>query len=166
MYAATPLASRSSRSCAGSPVMRAVTTTSVGARSSLPDVPGLACSSSCLSRSRAFGPTTRNRHGLVRWWLGAQRASSNKSSSVWRSTGSGRYALWVRRLRMASSTCIGQERVGEVERQLEYVGVASARAEAEPPQQGPGRQVVDERGRVESLDLVVVTRVSRAVRRR
>ena len=36
------------------------------------------------------GPSTRNRHGLVRWWLGAQRASSSSSSSVSRGTGSRR----------------------------------------------------------------------------
>ena len=54
--------------------------------------------------SSAPGPRTRKRHGLVRWWLGAHRASSNSSSSSSRPTGSGANTLWVRRVRIASST--------------------------------------------------------------
>ena len=46
-----------------------------------------------FSRSSASGPSTRNRHGLVRLWLGAQRASSNSSSSVSRGTGLGSVRL-------------------------------------------------------------------------
>src|SRR6185503_2155737 len=57
----------SSSSCCGSPVCTTLATTSVGARSSLlasgPAHP--------FSRSRASGPSTRKRHGLVRWWFGA-----------------------------------------------------------------------------------------------
>ena len=50
---------------------RAETATSVGARSSLAAASAPAAS---LSRASAAGPRTRKRHGLVRWWLGAQRA--------------------------------------------------------------------------------------------
>ena len=49
-------------------------TTSVGARSSFDLDSGPAAS---FSRSSARGPTTLNRQGFVRWWLGAHRASSN-----------------------------------------------------------------------------------------
>ena len=52
------------------------TTISVGARSSLAAPSGPATS---LSRSSARGPTTRKRQGAVRWWFGAQRASSSSS---------------------------------------------------------------------------------------
>src|SRR4051794_34496886 len=86
-----------------SPICIALATTRVGARSSLGADSGPAAR---FSRSSASGPTTRKRHGLVRLWFGAQRASSNSSSSVSRSSGSGVYALWVRRVRMASSACI------------------------------------------------------------
>ena len=43
-----------------------------------------------LERLERGGPSTRKRHGFVRWWLGAQRASSNSSSSVAGSTGPAR----------------------------------------------------------------------------
>ena len=76
--------------------------TSVGARSSLTAASGPAAA---LSRSSASGPSTRKRHGFVRLWLGAQRASSNSASSVARSTGSGRVGL----VRAA-----GADQVGEV----------------------------------------------------
>src|SRR3982750_4565785 len=77
-----------------SPICVALATTSVGARSSFGADSGPAA---CFSFSSARGPTTRKRHGLVRLWLGAQRASSNSSSSIARSTGSLVYALCVRR---------------------------------------------------------------------
>ena len=56
-----------------------VATISVGARSSLAAASGPAASFSAASAS---GPSTRKRQGLVRLWFGAQRASSNSSSSV------------------------------------------------------------------------------------
>src|SRR4051794_32660699 len=84
-----------------SPIWIADATTSVGARSSLGADSGPAAA---FSRSSASGPTTRKRHGLVRWWFGAQRASSNSSSSVSRSTGAVPKTLCVRRVRVASST--------------------------------------------------------------
>src|SRR3954452_12557760 len=90
----------SSSSCATSPVWTTEQATSVGARSSLSAPSGRACFSASSDR----GPSTRNRHGFVRWWLGAQRASSNSWSSCSRGTGSGRYTLCVRRVRIASST--------------------------------------------------------------
>ena len=93
MYAATPEARKSSRSCTGSPVWRAETTTSVGARSSLRADPGFAASATRFSRSSAAGPMTRNRQGFVRWWFGAQRARSSSSSSVAASTGLGAVCL-------------------------------------------------------------------------
>src|SRR4051812_3374317 len=103
MYEATPVASRSSSSWTGSPVFAAETTTNVGARSSLGALSGPAASLSAVSAS---GPTTRKRHGFVRLCDGAQRASSNSSSSVSRGTGSGRKALNVLRVRIASSSSI------------------------------------------------------------
>src|SRR3954447_10654785 len=84
-----------------SPIWFALATTSVGARSSFGADSGPAAS---FSLSSASGPTTRKRHGFVRLWLGAQRASSNSSSSVSRSTASRVYALCVRRGRVACST--------------------------------------------------------------
>ncbi len=65
-----------------SPLCWAVTATSVGARCSLTAEPGCSDSASSISRSRVRSPRTRKRQGLVRWWLGAQRASSNSSSST------------------------------------------------------------------------------------
>src|SRR5215210_2321816 len=95
---------RSSSSRTGSaPVWVTDTATSVGARSSFDAASAPAAS---LRRASAFGPTTRKRHGFVRLWFGAQRASSNSSSSVARPTGSEPYALCVRRLRIASSSSI------------------------------------------------------------
>ena len=76
----------SSSSCSGSPVWTTLATISVGARSSLP---APSASAHAFSRSTVSGPSTLNRHGIVRWWFGAQRASSSSSSSVSRSTGSG-----------------------------------------------------------------------------
>src|SRR5690348_5414504 len=99
-YTAHAPAATSSSSCASSPVWTTEQTTSVGARSSLAAPSGCAC----FSPSSDRGPSTRNRHGLVRWWFGAQRASSNSWSSCSRGTGSGRYTLCVRRVRIASST--------------------------------------------------------------
>ena len=64
---------------------RPTTATSVGARSSLPRRLGPGRLLEPLQRP---GPRTRKRHGLVRWWLGAQRARSSSSASVARSTGS------------------------------------------------------------------------------
>ena len=52
------------------------TTIRVGARSSFAAPSGPAAS---FSRASAAGPTTRKRQGAVRWWLGAQRASSSSS---------------------------------------------------------------------------------------
>ena len=78
--------------------------TSVGARSSFAAASGPAAA---LSAASASGPSTRNRHGFVRLWFGAQRASSNSSSSVARSTGAGAYALWVRRERISVGRSIG-----------------------------------------------------------
>src|SRR4051812_24039446 len=46
---------------------------------------------------------TRKRHGFVRWWFGAQRASSSSSSSVSAGTGAGPNDLCVRRERISSS---------------------------------------------------------------
>src|SRR5262249_40261336 len=103
MYAAHAVAQRSSSSATGSPLWTTETATRVGARSSLPAASGPAAS---LSRASAPGPSPRKRHGLVRWWLGAQRASSRSSASVSRSTGSAPYALCVRRERIASSISI------------------------------------------------------------
>ena len=60
------------------------------------------------SRSNVSGPSTRKRHGSVRWWFGAQRASSRSSSIVSRSTGSGSKALCVRRVRIAASRSIAR----------------------------------------------------------
>src|SRR3954463_8054435 len=74
--------------------------TRVGARSSLA---AASAPAACLSRPSAPGPTTRKRHGFVRLWFGAQRASSNSSSRMALSTGAFVYALWVRRVRIASS---------------------------------------------------------------
>src|SRR5215210_1159452 len=85
----------------GSPLSTTDATTSVGARLSFAAASSPAAS---LSRASDSGPTTRKRHGFVRLWLGAQRASSNSSSSVSRGTGSDPYALCVRRVLMASST--------------------------------------------------------------
>ena len=80
-----------------------VAATNVGARSSFAAASGPAASFNLAS---ATGPITRNRHGFVRWWFGAQRPSSSSSSSTSRGTGSGANALWVRLLRIASSTSI------------------------------------------------------------
>src|SRR6476659_3362162 len=99
-YTAQAPAAASSSSWASSPVWTTEHATSVGARSSLAAPSGCACFSASSDR----GPSTRNRHGFVRWWLGAQRASSNSWSSCSRGTGSGRYTLCVRRVRIASST--------------------------------------------------------------
>ena len=76
----TAVACRSSSSWTGSPVERAGADDQGRARgrASRPP-PGPAAS---LSRSSACGPITRKRQGLVRLWLGAQRASSSSSSSV------------------------------------------------------------------------------------
>src|SRR4051812_25895060 len=102
MYAAHAVARTSSSSATGStPPCTAETATRVGARSSLAAASSPAAR---LSAARACGPTTRNRHGLVRWWLGAQRARSKRSISVSRSTGSPPKTLCVRRVRIASST--------------------------------------------------------------
>src|SRR4051812_46331229 len=101
MYDATPTASRSSSSCTASPVWTAEATTSVGARSSFGALSGPAAS---LSAANAAGPTTRKRHGSVRLCAGAQRASSNRSSSVSRGTGSRRKAFCVRLVRIACSS--------------------------------------------------------------
>src|SRR2546421_3165170 len=103
MYAAQADAWRSSSSCTGSPGGAHEQIPGVGARSGFAAASGPATS---FSRSSDFGPTTRNRQGLVRLWFGAQRARSSSSSSTSRSTGSGRKALWVRRVRIASSTSI------------------------------------------------------------
>src|SRR6476646_7289743 len=99
-YTAHAPAATSSSSCASSPLWTTEQATSVGARSSLAAPSGCARFNASSDR----GPSTRNRHGLVRWWLGAQRASSNSWSSCSRGTGSGRYTLCVRRVRIASST--------------------------------------------------------------
>src|SRR6476646_6787078 len=99
-YTAHAPAATSSSSCASSPLWTTEQATSVGARSSLAAPSGCAC----FNASSDLGPSTRNRHGLVRWWLGAQRASSNSWSSCSRGTGSGRYTLCVRRVWIASST--------------------------------------------------------------
>ena len=80
------------------------TAISVGARSSFEPLPGLASSATRLSAARASGPRTRKRHGSVRWWFGAQRASSKSSSSTSSGTGSGPNALCVRRVRIRSSS--------------------------------------------------------------
>ena len=61
-----------------------------------------------LSAASDSGPSTRKRHGLVRWWFGAQRPSSSSSSSSGRETGSWANALCVRRLRMASSSSMAR----------------------------------------------------------
>src|SRR3954470_15991718 len=106
-YTAHAPAAASSSSCASSPVWTTEQATSVGARSSLAAPSGCACFSASSDR----GPSTRNRHGFVRWWLGAQRASSNSWSSCSRGTGSGRYTLCVRRVRIASSTFTAAVRV-------------------------------------------------------
>ena len=92
------------RRSSGSPARTTDAATSVGARSSLAAASGPAAA---LSRSSASGPRTRKRHGFVRLWFGAQRASSNSSSSVARSTGSGAYALCVRRERISSGRSTG-----------------------------------------------------------
>src|SRR5215218_4833109 len=77
----------------------------VGARSSLaaPSGPAARC-----SRASELGPTTRKRQGTVRWWLGAQSASSSSSRSCLVGSGSGAKALWVRRVRIAVSTSIAR----------------------------------------------------------
>src|SRR3954452_5542121 len=103
MYAAHAVAWRSSSSCTSSPPSTQEQTTSVGARSSFPAASGPAAD---FRRSSVPGPITRKRHGVVRLWLGAHRASSNSSSSTARSTGSGLNALCVRRVRIAVSTSI------------------------------------------------------------
>jgi hypothetical protein len=73
---------------------------SVGARSSFAASDEPAAS---FSRPSASGPRTRKRHGLVRWWFGAQRASSSSSSSTAAGMGSGPNDLCVRRVRMTVS---------------------------------------------------------------
>src|SRR3954468_23543659 len=103
-----------------SPICVALATTRVGARSSFGADSGPAAP---FSFSSARGPTTRKRHGFVRLWLGAQRASSNSSSSVARSTGSLVYALWVRRVRIACSTSMGDLTLAIVgQRPLDLLG--------------------------------------------
>ena len=90
-YVAHAVAHRSSSSCTGSSgLVLAVTAISVGARSSFAAASGPAA---VLSPSSASRPSTRNRHGFVRWWFGAQRASSSSSSSSSRGTGLGRERL-------------------------------------------------------------------------
>src|SRR3954468_1539502 len=93
----------SSWSETGSPCCFTETATSVGARSSL----AAPSPAAAFSRSSDRGPRTRNRQGFVRWWFGAHRARSNRSSSTSRVTGSGRKTLFVRRPRIASSTSMG-----------------------------------------------------------
>ena len=56
-----------------------------------------------FSRANVSGPRMRNRHGFVRWWFGAQRASSSSSSSVSAGTGSEPNDLCVRRERIRST---------------------------------------------------------------
>ena len=90
MNVAAAPAAKSSSSVTGSSERTTEAATSVGARSSLAAASGPAA---CLRAASARGPSTRKRHGFVRLWLGAQRASSNRASSVARSTGSGSYAL-------------------------------------------------------------------------
>src|SRR6266542_1517440 len=90
----------SSSSCCRSPDSTQEARTSVGARSSFGASTGPAAA---LSRARVSGPTTRKRHGFVRWWFGAQRASSSRSSSVSRETGTGPNDLCVRRERISSA---------------------------------------------------------------
>src|SRR5438094_7191045 len=131
MYAATPPASRSSRSCTGSPSGSTVTAMRVGARSSLRPEPGSTASAARFRRSSACGPSTRNRQGFVRWWLGAQRASSKSSSRMARSSGSGRYALCVRRVRMACSRSMSsfsrvEPRMGRLPRPARILAVIAA----------------------------------------
>ena len=84
------MACRSSSSCTGSPLSAQETTTRVGARSSFAAPSGPAAS---FSRPSAPGPTTRKRQGAVRWWLGAQRASSSSSSISSRGERLGREGL-------------------------------------------------------------------------
>ena len=86
MYTAHAPAAKSSSAATGSPFCTTEAATSVGARSSLAAASGPAAA---FRRSSASGPSTRKRHGFVRLWFGAQRASSNSSSSVARSTGPG-----------------------------------------------------------------------------
>src|SRR3954462_6057598 len=93
----------SSWSETGSPCCFTETATSVGARSSL----AAPSPAAAFSRSSDRGPRTRNRQGFVRWWFGAHRARSNRSSSTSRVTGSGRKTLFVRRPRIASSPSMG-----------------------------------------------------------
>src|SRR5262249_32023381 len=60
-------------------------------------------------RSSVSGPSTRKRHGSVRWWFGAQRASSSSCSTTAPGTGSAPYALCVLRVRIAVSTSTSGE---------------------------------------------------------
>src|SRR6185437_3345832 len=99
MKHAQAAAHRSSWSATGSDWRTTDATISVGARSSLTPP----SSEAAFSAASARGPTTRNRQGCVRWWLGAHRARSNSSSSVVRGTGSRPNTLWVRRERTAAS---------------------------------------------------------------
>src|SRR5205823_7928948 len=64
-------------SCCRSPLRTQEASTSVGARSSLGASGGPAA---LFRRKSVSGPSTRKRHGFVRWWFGAQRASSSSSS--------------------------------------------------------------------------------------
>src|SRR5215218_8926282 len=120
---AADVAAMSSSSCTGSPVWIVEATTSVGARFSLAADSGPAA---VFSRSSESGPTTRKRQGLVSSWLGAQRASSSRSSSSSRGTGSGPYTLCVRRLRIASSRStplnLGGDGVGAFDQRLGHGG--------------------------------------------
>ena len=87
MKVAAAAAAWSSSSVTGSSERSTEAATSVGARSSLAAASGPGRLPSALASD--CGPSTRKRHGFVRLWLGAQRASSKSSSSVARSTGSG-----------------------------------------------------------------------------
>ena len=106
---AAAVAQTSSSSWTRSPVSAAEATTSVGARSSFAASLGPAAS---FRRASASGPRTRKRHGCVRWWFGASRATSSSSRTISRGTGSGPNALCVRRAaaRSARLTPAGRRR--------------------------------------------------------
>ena len=72
---AQAVARTSSRFWYSSPVSRALATTSVGAR---PSFEASFAAPAATSFANVSGPSTRKRHGSVRWWFGAKRASSKQ----------------------------------------------------------------------------------------
>ena len=108
MYAAHAVACRSSSSWTGSPPRTHEQTTSVGARSSFGAASGPAASLSALERPRPDHPEAPRVGQVV---VGRPAGELEQLVERPARTGSGRKALWVRRVRIAVSTSIAENRI-------------------------------------------------------